>query len=45
MKNNQNSQIKLNKDNILYNLFDFNCRKLTTIIKGLTFLKMKVIQK
>ena len=44
IKNNQNIQIKLNKDNILYNFFDLNLPKLTTIIKDLTFLKMNVIK-
>ena len=34
---NENIQIKLNKDNILYNFFDFNCPKLITRIKDLTF--------
>ena len=45
IKNNQNIQIKLNKDNILYNFFNFNSPKLATIIKDLAFLKMKIIEK
>ena len=42
---NENIQIELNKDNILFNFFECNFAKLFIIMKDLTFLKMKLIEK
>ena len=42
---NENIQIKLNKDNILFNFFECDFTKISIIMKDLTFLKLKLIEK